>query len=236
MESRFKKATELQELARSFRKKGDALRKAGRGENASGAYRDGLAALVEALELLRRDDESLRSMSPPASGDSADALRELIEIYGALGGMHERLGALDRSVASYAEGARLEERFGQTSTYNRLNALKYSLLTKTDPLRSYEPMIKALAEFIDSSLRADKTLSDRGWAWADLGDCLALLDRTVDARKAYATFIAKAEIKSPERTLDVLEKIATKLRSNGDEDAPRLAKAIDALRAGLVAR
>jgi hypothetical protein len=97
-------------------------------------------------------------------------------------------------------------------------------------------MIKALAEFIDSSLRADKTLSDRGWAWADLGDCLALLDRTVDARKAYATFIAKAEIKSPERTLDVLEKIATKLRSNGDEDAPRLAKAIDALRAGLVAR
>jgi tetratricopeptide (TPR) repeat protein len=230
------KAIELQETARSFRKKGDALRKASREEAAMQAYRSGLAALNEALGLLKEKDEMLRAASPPMPSDAAPDLRELIEIYGALGGMHQRLGAVEESLASYAQGAVLEEKFGLASTYNRLNAVKYTLLTGPDTLRSLEARIQTLADFIDTSLRADKSLSDRGWAWADLGDCLALLGRTEEAGRAYATFIAKAEIKSPERTLDVLNEIASKLQSKGDPDAPRLATAIDALKARLVAR
>ena len=228
------KAIELQETARSSRKKGDALRKAGREGAAMDAYTSGLAALNEALGLLKAKDQMLRTASPPLPSDAAPDLRELIEIYGALGGMHQRLGALEESLASYAKGAVLEEKFGLSSTYNRLNAVKYSLLTGTDPLRSLEAKIQTLANFIETSLRADKSLSDRGWAWADLGDCLALLGRTEEASRAYATFIAKAEIKSPERTLDVLNEIASKLQSKGDPDAPRLATAIDALKARLV--
>ncbi len=230
------KAIELQETARSFRKKGDALRKVGRDGAAMDAYRSGLASLNEALGLLKAKDEMLQAASPPWPGDAAPDLRELIEIYGALGGMNQRLGALEESLASYAKGAILEEKFGLASTYNRLNAVKYSLLTRSDSLRSLEARIQTLADSIDTSLRADKRLSDQGWAWADFGDCLALLGRTEEAGRAYATFIAKAEIKSPERTLDVLNEIALKLKSNGDPDAPRLASAIDALKVMLVGR
>lgn len=57
------KAIELQETARSFRKKGDALRKAGHEEAATEAYRSGLAALNEALGLLKAKDEILRAAS-----------------------------------------------------------------------------------------------------------------------------------------------------------------------------
>jgi tetratricopeptide (TPR) repeat protein len=192
--------------------------------------------LNEALGLLKAKDEILRAASQRLPDDAAPYLRELIEIYGALGGMYQRIGALDKSLASYVAGSGLEESFGQTSTYNRLNALKYSLLTGPDQLRSLEPRIQTLADFIEASLRADKSLSDRGWAWADLGDCLALLGRTDEAARAYATFIAKAEIKSPERTLDILKEIAAKLQSKGDPDATRLVTAIDALQARLVAR
>ena len=236
MQELLENAIKLQETARSFRKKGDALRKAGRDEAGTEAYRSGLAVLNEALGLLEAKDEMLRAASPQLPDNAAPYLRELIEIYGALGGMHQRLGAMDKSLASYEAGARLEERFGQTSTYNRLNAVKYSLLTGPDQLRSLEPRIQILADFIDASLRADKSLSDRGWAWADLGDCLALLGRTEEAGRAYATFISKAEIKSPDRTLDVLKEIAAKLRSKGDPDAPRVVTAIDALQSRLFAR
>ena len=231
------KAIELQETARSFRKKGDALRKAGRAEEAAvEAYRSGLAALNEALELLKVKDEMLRTASPPVPSDAALDLHELIEIYGSLGGMHQRLGALAESLANYAKGAVLEGKFGLASTYNRLNAVKYTLLTGPDTLGSLETRIQTLADVINTSLRNDKSLSDRGWAWADLGDCLALLGRTDEAGRAYATFIAKAEIKSPERTLDVLKEIASKLQSKGDPDASRLTTAIDVLKARLVAR
>jgi tetratricopeptide (TPR) repeat protein len=225
-----------QEAARSFRKKGDALRKAGREEAAMKAYRSGLDALNEAHELMKAQDEMLRATSPPLSRDAAPALRELIEIYGAIGGMQQRLGAFDKSLASYAEGAILEEKFRVPTTYNRLNAVKYSLTTGSDTLGSLKTRIQAIADFIDTTLRADKSLSDLGWAWADLGDCLALLGRTEEAARAYATFIARAEIKSPERTLDVLKEITAKLQSKGDPDAPRLAMSIDTLQARLAAR
>jgi tetratricopeptide (TPR) repeat protein len=236
MQEVLEKIIELQKTAQSSRKKGDALRKAGREETATEAFRSGLAALSEALRLLKPKDEMLRVANPPLPSDQSADLRELVEIYGVLGGMHQRLGALDEALASYESGASLEERFGLASTYNRLNAVKLSLLLGRGSLESLRPRIQTLAKFIEASLRDDKSLSDRGWAWADLGDCLALLGRTDEASRAYATFVAKAEIKSPERTLDVSRTIAVELESRGDPDAARLMAAIGALEARLVSQ
>jgi tetratricopeptide (TPR) repeat protein len=227
-------AIELQEMARSSRKKGDALRKVGREEAATEAYATGIKALNDALDLLKTKDQALQVQTSPVPEDLLPDLHELVEIYGALGGMYQRLGTLDKSLSNYRAGASLEDRFGLASTYNRLNAVKYSLLTGAGSLQSFEGDLEALANFIDVRLRSDKSLSDRGWAWADLGDCFALLGRIAEAAKAYATFVAKAEIKSPERSLDVLKEIAAKLNSEKDPDASRLTTAITALQAALV--
>jgi tetratricopeptide (TPR) repeat protein len=113
--------------------------------------------------------------------------------------------------------------------------VKYLLLAGERRLRELEPQLRELAAHVETNLRADKSLSDSGWAWADLGDCMALLGKPEEARKAYSSFISKAEIKSPERTLDVLKEIASKLKESADPDAPRLQAAIDILQSGLAA-
>lgn len=236
MLDRLKEVTEKQDQAKSYRKKGDALRKAGREDVACEAYRAGVAALNDALEILRPETKQLAAMSPPQSGERGTLLGELVETFGARGGMLQRLGLLKDASDSYSEGAVLEQRFAIPSTYNRLNAVKYSLLAGEKKLRELEPQIQELAAHIETSLRANQSLSDSGWAWADLGDCLALLGNPEDARRAYSSFISKAEIKSPERTLDVLKEIASKLKESLDPDAPRLQAAIDVLQSGLAAR
>ena len=236
MLDRLKEVTDRQEQAKSYRKKGDALRKTGREDAAREAYRAGVAALTDALEILRPAMEQLAAISPPLSSEQEAVLRELVETFGARGGMLQRLGLLKEASGSYSEGAVLERRFALPSTYNRLNAVKYSLLAGETRLRELEPQIRELATHIEISLRADKSLSDSGWAWADLGDCMALLGNPEEARRAYSSFISKAEIKSPERTLDVLKEIASKLKESADPDAPRLQAAIDVLQSGLAAR
>jgi tetratricopeptide (TPR) repeat protein len=175
-------------------------------------------------------------LKPPLAGDENEVLNELVEALGSLGGMQQRLGLLKDAARSYSEGAHLEDRFNLQSTYNRLNVVKYALLTGEQTLHMLAPRIDELARHIDANLRADTDLSDKGWAWADLGDCLGLLGRQEEARRAYSTFIAKAEIKSPERTLDVLREIASSLRASGDPDAERLQLAVTALQSGLAAR
>ena len=110
-----------------------------------------------------------------------------------------------------------------------MQAIKTALLTGDKHLEQLDSQIQTLATLIETNLRTNNTLSDSGWAWADLGDCFALLGNPDDARRAYTTFIAKAEIKSPERTLDVLKEIAVKLDESKDPDAMRLRLAIDVL-------
>jgi tetratricopeptide (TPR) repeat protein len=223
---------EKQEQARSYRKKGDALRKIGREKAACEAYQAGVDTLKSVLQQLRAEPDPVVAMSMDLTAEQEIVLAELIETYGARGGMLLRLQSLQslhKALRSYEKGAALEERFARPGTYNRLNAVKTSLLVGDKHLRDLEPQIRALAAHIESNMRENKALSDSGWAWADLGDCFALLGNTDDARKAYTTFIAKAEIKSPERTLDVLKEIATKLKDSRDPDAMRLQSAIDVL-------
>jgi tetratricopeptide (TPR) repeat protein len=203
---------------------------AGRRDPADKAYWAGVAELTEALEILYTAHDQLKTVSKPQTSEQQAALDELIELFGARGGMLQRLREHETALSSYQQGAELEERFGLPSTYNRLNAIKCSLLTKKKQLRELEPKIRALAELIDNNLSEWKPeVSESGWAYADLGDCLALLGNLEGARRAYSTFIAKAEIKSPERTLDVLKEIESKLTEFADPLAPRLQMAIDVL-------
>ena len=114
------------------------------------------------------------------------------------------------------------------------------MLAGEERLCEVESRIRDLAALIETDLRGlthlaaeDKSLIDSGWAWADLGDCMALLDNREDARRVYSIYISKAEIKSPDRTLDVLKEIASKLKEFADPDAPRLQAAIDVLQSQL---
>jgi tetratricopeptide (TPR) repeat protein len=236
MQNRTQLAIEKQNVAKSFRKKGDALRKAGREDGARDAFRAGLTALSESRELLRVEHDRLNTMSTPLPDEAASTLLELVETYGALAGMQQRLGLLDEALENYSIGATLEEQFNLPGTYNRLNAVRYALITGRDRLHSLTTKIQMLADLIERNVRADKGLSDSGWAWADLGDCLALLGRSEEASRAYATFIAKAEIKSPERTLDVLSEIASSLRTSGDPEAQRVLEAVAALRSKIATK
>jgi len=225
MLDQLQKVRDLQNDAKTHRKRGDAFRRIEREDEAINAYRAGLAALSDTVEILRPAKAELAAPNPRLTTE----LEELIETLGARGGMLERLGRLEDAAESYEEGALLEERFALPSTYNRLNAVKYSLLCGTGRLRDFETKLRELADHLDKNLRADKSFSDSGWAWADLGDCLALLGESEKAREAYSSFVSKAEIKSPERTLDVLRQIASSLEKSADPDASRLKAAIDML-------
>jgi len=234
MVDQMERVKELQLSAKAYRKKGDAMRKLGREDPALEAYRAGIVVLDESVELLRTAKEQIDAASPPLPGELEEPLHELVEAFGTRGGLLQRLKRIKEASKSYAEGATLEKRFSLPSTYNRLNAVKSLLLAGESTLRQLEPQLLDLAAHIDANLRADKGLSDSGWAWADLGDCMALLGKPDEARRAYSSFIAKAEIKSPERTLDVLKEIAAKLEQAGDTDAPRLQAAIGALQSALL--
>jgi tetratricopeptide (TPR) repeat protein len=226
-----------QSEAKSFRKKGDALRKAGREEAAYKAYMAGINSLDDALAILKPESmvKELKAKHTVPSSERGTPLGELVEIFGMRGGLLQRVGDLKEALSSYSEGASLEDHFDLQSTYNRLNALKYALLVGDKRLHELGTQFEELAKHIEDNLHNDKSLSDSGWAWADLGDCLALLGRQERAKQAYLTFISKAEIKSPERTLDILQKIAAKLTASHDPDASRLQKAIDTLETGLKA-
>ncbi len=123
--------TKRQNKAKSLRKKGDALRvNPDRKKEAQKAYRDGVAVLNDALEILDPETtiKQLKEMGPPPSGERGTLLGELVETYGARGGIFERLGLLEEALNSYSKGAVLEELFNLPGTYNRLNEVKYLLL------------------------------------------------------------------------------------------------------------
>ena len=223
------------ESARSARKKGDALRGRRPETDVAAAYSVGVDALQPAIASVAFDEARLKRQGPPATGELKEFLPLLVESYGVLGGLLQRMNRLGDARACYAAGGDLEDQFALPSTYNRLNRVKQDLLI--DPgvtLQSLEPEIGRLAGAITDALNNDQSLSDSGWVWADLGDCLALLGRIDEAVRAYATFIARAEIKSPERTLDVLRQIAPRLRERSDPGAARFQSAIDALEGRLV--
>ncbi|MEO5823566.1 MAG: hypothetical protein ABIT71_23935 [Vicinamibacteraceae bacterium] len=217
------------------RKKGDGRRRLQREDDAHAAYRDGLAGVEAVIALPELAAARAELPAPPLDplSEAGRLVPEVVELLGTTGGLYQRLGDLPQALRSYGEGADLETRYGLPGTYNRLNALKLELLTGGRSLADLSPRLLALAEHIRLSLDKDKSLNDSGWVHADLGDCLALLGRTEEAGRAYATFIAKTELRSPERTLDVLKKIAKAMHGNADADTARLEQAIATLQGQL---
>ena len=215
-------AKRLRDRAKGRRKRGDRLRKAGSEEQAKKVFGDGLKLLEEAENKLKQLD-------------AAQVAEDLAETLGATGGMLRRLGEErhDEALRAYQEGADVEEDHGLSSTYNRLNAIKFRLLTGRETLAALNPKIESLAEGIEDNLRKDAELSDRGWAWADLGDCQALLGDLQAAKVAYKTFINKAETQSPETTLKVLNDLAEAMTAANDPEAGRVRQAAATLQAEL---
>jgi tetratricopeptide (TPR) repeat protein len=221
-----------QERARTLRKKGDALRKNQQQQAAEAAYTTGLAELTEAYALLGRAREHFsKSASDSALLDLT--LRELVEVSGALGGIYQRLNRQEEALKHYEEGAALEGKLNLPSTYNRLNAVKCALQTGQVSSFDLRERVTQLAELIDQRLRADKSAGDNGWALADLGDCLALLGRIEEARQAYDQFIAKTELKSPQRSLEVLQNLLSQLQAARNPYAHSLQEAVSSLQSKL---
>ncbi|MCU0938769.1 MAG: hypothetical protein MUC86_06405 [Burkholderiaceae bacterium] len=237
MQEAISRLAEALDIARTARKKGDALRRSGRPQpEVVKAYQSGTDAVGQALGASQSDEQRLPALPRPLAVDAAKLLALLVEACGVLGGLLQRQDRLAESLASYERGAALEVQFGLASTYNRLNAVKQKLMIRDDlTLAALKPEIEPLARSIQDALTKDQSLGDSGWVWADLGDCLALLDRIDESARAYATFVAKAEVKSPERALDVLRQIAARLQARQDPGAQRLHRAIASLQGKLAA-
>jgi tetratricopeptide (TPR) repeat protein len=223
-------------IARLARKKGEALARAGRQEaDVFAAYDWGVRSIEQALAAIADERAALEALPSllPLSPQAA-LLDQLVESFGVRGGLRQRQGRLLEALESYAAGAALEDKFQLPSTYNRLNWLKQTLLTKDNvSLDELTPQIETFSNVINDSLNRSQELSATAWPWADLGDCLALLGRTDESARAYSQFIAKAEIKSPDRALDMLRQIGTRLEERHDPGAQRVQAAIAALHGRL---
>lgn len=186
------------------------------------AFKGGVELLKQALELLKKtDSEKVKS--------------DLVETHGSLGGLYRRLGNThwEDALDAYVEGAKIEREFDLPSTYNRLNALKLKLLLGKSRLAATEQELGKMVDLISMNLRTDSEARESGWAYADLGDCLALLDHLEEAEKAYATFIGKAESASPKTTLKVLNELAKVMTYLKDPDAGRVSRAAAQLEQNL---
>lgn len=235
------------------RKRGDALLKKGESDEAAAEYSAGVKALDEVLNLLRDPrwcnlEKFFGKEIPP---DQLAIAKELVEAWGARGGLLRRLDKSQAALESYEEGAKIEGKFVQEEdakvegkfvqgekrvpegTYNRVNAVKYSLLTGLKSLTQIEPDLKDLENLLTEQLGKDTKLSDNAWNWADLGDCRALLGDVPGAAKAYRTFVNKASSNAPTSTLEVLRNILTKLDEASDPRAATVRESLEALQREL---
>jgi tetratricopeptide (TPR) repeat protein len=214
--------SELHRQATLYRKRGDALRRTSDGARTVAEYRAGVRVFEEVLQLLkdprwyRLEEFSSDTVLP---SDQLAIAKELVEAWGARGGLLRRLGESRAALDSYIEGAKVENKFVPRSTYNRVNVVKYALLAGLRSLAEIEQEISSLEKLLTDQLAKDQELSDSGWAWADLGDCRALLGDVPGAERAYRTFVDKARSNAPNTTLEVLREIVSKLDETRDPRA-----------------
>jgi predicted RNA polymerase sigma factor len=169
----------------------------------------------------------------PLPNDQLQLATELVEVWGARGGLLRRLGNAREALESYKAGSDVESRFVPNSTYNRVNAIKFALLSGLRTLTDIEGEIRTFEHLLTDALAKDQKLSDSGWAWADLADCRALIGDVAGAERAYRTFVQKAGSKAPDATLDVLHAILAKLREANDPRAAAVDASITALKQRL---
>jgi Caspase domain len=224
-------ARRKQRLAALKRKRGEALQRLG-SDSSRDVFRQGIELLDEAISLLQDpgvNQLARLSLQQPIPAEQFEIASELVETFGARAGLARRIPDDQLTFESYSNGAKLEEQFVHQSTYNRTNAVKCALLTGQRSLAMLTNEIRGLEQHLAQQLATHHELADRGWAWADLADCRALLGEVDGAAKAYDTFIQKAETRAPLSTLDVLRKISAKLESSGDAMAANLKATLVAL-------
>ena len=208
------------------RRKGDALARAGRDEEAAQAYNLALSLLEGALENI---PASIFDSDPGTLTSRSDIAADAAELFGLRGGLLRRLGRLDEALESYRRGATIEYRYDLPSTYNRTNAIKLAPITGDRTIEQLIPELERFEDVLSRRLSTDERAADDAWAWADLGDIRLLLGDDVGAGSAYRTFKAKARTDSPKVTLSVLREIADALGAHGDREAARIETSLNSL-------
>jgi tetratricopeptide (TPR) repeat protein len=222
MGSTFDDVAALNKLAALDRKRGEALHGAKRDAEGLDAYGAG----IERLEKARKMLESARSL------DAGQFAKHSAETSGSLAGLLRRVGRNDEAYQCYVDGAAVERDFNLPKTYNRVNEIKYALLTGRSTVADVEARTRTTADELSATLSdpATQQLGDDGWAWADLGDCRGLIGELAEATRAYSTFKDKAGVRAPETTLEVLTNIENELAKRHDPNIDRLTNMIAALR------
>ena len=225
------RAREVQGRVVLQRRMGDSLLRSGQPDEADIAYRKALGLLDD---VLRGFPESPYDLHGRLIALSPQEAAEAAELWGERGGILRRRSEWESSLTSYTRGAAFEEVFDLPATYNRVNALKLSLITG----RTVSDLADGLAKvrrILEERLGADERAADDAWLWADLGDVRLLLGDLEGAITAYRTFISKARTDSPGLTLSVLRDVIEGMERNGDPDvgilhasAERVEKALTA--------
>jgi tetratricopeptide (TPR) repeat protein len=142
-------------------------------------------------------------------------VNELVETFGVTGGACRRKKDYKQALLWYQEGSHLEEKFRLSNTYNSVNTIKWGLKLGQATLSNLVSTIEATREAL--SKQVDEKSGPRrrdAWAWADLGDCRALLGDKKGAIEAYRRFVSLAGADDPESPLSVLREILPKLPVN----------------------
>ncbi len=176
--------------------------------------------LEEALKLLDRavelSEPAWESMRDVPNGSPTEQQRkvgdELIETYGVTGGAYRRRHDFEKALRYYERGAILEVKLRLDNTYNRVNSIKWSIRLDKKSIDQLQATIRDTLELLER--QTDEVRGSRkrdAWAWADLGDCRALLGDEPGALLAYDRFLDLAGVDDATSPLGVLREIAKKL-------------------------
>jgi tetratricopeptide (TPR) repeat protein len=205
------------------RRKGDALARAGRDQDAKEAYNTALSLLNEALGGL-----GISFAEPAASHAFSDVnvAADVADLLAMRGGILRRLGRVEEALESYRRGADWEASQDLPATYSRTNAVKLALIAGDRTVAQVHDELVALRTALERRLSTDERAADDAWLWADLGDVRLLLGDDNGAESAYRAFLRKARTDSVATTLSVLRQIVDALDAYGDADAERVAASL----------
>lgn len=214
------------------REKGDNLKRRGKEDRAQSEFTKGLAKLQGAIEGLPQGHD-LREVDSWAGSLDASVSECLIEVLGSRGGLLRRTGDVPGALESYELGAKIERLSGSTVTYNRLNVIKNSIILRAKKIDEIRDTVKETAAQMDRNLNANAmtnaALNDKGWPWADLGDCYLILGDLVRAEIAYGNFFNRIEPSSQQKPIPVLQRIREALAEEDDPSSAAATVAIDTI-------
>jgi tetratricopeptide (TPR) repeat protein len=227
------RARDLLRTVTLYRRKGDAAARRGDHQEAERAWNTGLTVSEELFDAL-----SITPELEPTQAQSldADVAVEAAELLGVRGGLLRRLGRAPDALKSYRKGAQVERSHELPQTYNRANAIKYTLIDGDKTLAQLHDELTEFQEWLNRRVSTDERAADESWLWADLGDIRLLLGDDQGAESAYQNFVEKARSDSPISTLAVLKEIVAALYENGDPDSARVADSLASVEPTITTR